>query len=53
MARVEPVLVDTSFVVTFVDTSIFIRQGRKSISIAVMDDHMVIVSKASVHSLVY
>lgn len=48
MAPIEPVLVDTSFVVTFVDTSVFICQSRKSISAAVMDDHMVVVGKASV-----
>lgn len=53
VAPMEPILVDTSSTATFIDTSVSIHQGRKSILAAAMDDHMMVVGKAGVGPLVY
>lgn len=48
VAPVELILVDTSS-----DTSVSIHLGRKFISAAAIDDHMVMIDKTGVGPLVY
>lgn len=53
VAPVELILVDTSSAVIFIDTSVSIHLGRKFISAAAIDDHMVMIDKTGVGPLVY